>query len=149
MAERQHGFSLVEVIIVLVVLAITAGLVAARVRVDDGRDRLQATAYQLASRFRAARTQAIRLGSEQTVSLDVANRVVRAGHGGRPLPIPRPINIRTSTSATEQGGDATAGIRFYPDGSSTGGSIRLESGPVAYDVRVNWFTGRVIVQPVL
>ena len=128
MQGRQSGFTLIEVIAVLLVLAILAGLVGVRLRPGSGSDALQATAHELASRCRAARASAIRRGADQTVVIDLANRVVSAGEAARPLNIPATITILTDTSAAEQRSQAVAGIRFHPNGSSTGGMVRLEVG---------------------
>ena len=146
MKDRQSGFTLIEIIAVLLVLAIVAGLVGARVRSGSGGDVLQATAHELALRCRAARAKAIRRGADQTVVIDLANRVVSAGEEGLELNIPATITILTDTSAAEQRSQAVAGIRFHPNGSSTGGVVRLEAGRKAYEIRVNWFTGRVSVE---
>ena len=145
MRGRQSGFTLIEMIAVLLVLAILAGFVGVRLR-PGGNDALQATAHELASRCRAARASAIRRGADQTVVIDLANRTVSAGNAGQPLQIPATITVLTDTSAAEQRSQAIAGVRFHPNGSSTGGTIRLESGKKAYEVRINWFTGRVSVE---
>jgi prepilin-type N-terminal cleavage/methylation domain-containing protein len=55
MQARQGGFSLIEVIAVLLVLAIVTGLAGVRLHPGGGSDALQATAHELASRCRAAR----------------------------------------------------------------------------------------------
>ena len=146
MQGRQSGFTLIEVLAVLLVLALLAGLVGVRLRPGGGNETLQATAHELASRCRAARASAIRRGADQTVVIDLANRMVSAGEAGRPLQIPATITILTDTSAAEQRSQAVAGIRFHPNGTSTGGKIRLEAGRKAYEIRVNWFTGRVSVE---
>lgn len=145
MHDRESGFTLVEIIAVVMVLAIMAGLVGARLG-PRSSDALQITAYEFASRCRAARAKAIRRGADQTVVIDLANRVVSAGEEGLELNIPATITILTDTSAAEQRSQAVAGIRFHPNGSSTGGVVRLEAGRKAYEIRVNWFTGRVSVE---
>ena len=145
MRGRQSGFTLIEMIAVLLVLAILAGFVGVRLR-PGSSDALQATAHELASRCRAARASAIRRGADQTVVIDLANRMVSAGNAAQPLQIPATITVITDTSAAEQRSQAIAGVRFHPNGSSTGGMVRLESGRKAYEIRVNWFTGRVSVE---
>jgi prepilin-type N-terminal cleavage/methylation domain-containing protein len=50
MQARQGGFSLIEVIAVLLVLAIVTGLAGVRLHPGGGSDALQATADELASR---------------------------------------------------------------------------------------------------
>ena|SRR5262245_14210183 len=148
MRSRQDGFTLVELLAVLVIVAIMGGLVAANFGARRGREALQATAYEMASRFRAARTAAIREASEQTVVIDMGNRVVTAGRATAPLKIADTVNITSETSATEQRAPRIAGVRFFPNGQSTGGKVRLETGRQAYEVRINWLTGRVAVERV-
>jgi general secretion pathway protein H len=147
MSSRQQGFTLVELLAVLVVLALAAGLTAVHLG-SRGSDGLQTAAYELASRLRTARATAIRQSSQRTVVIDMAHRLVTAGSGIAPLRIPGTISIASQTSAAEQRARGHAGIRFFPNGASTGGSIRLETGRQAYEVRVNWLTGRVAVERV-
>jgi len=148
-ALNQGGFTLIEVIAVLVVLALVAGLAGARLFTGRSGDVLQATAYELASRCRNARAAAIRRGTAQVVLIDLATRQVAAGNDAATLTIPATISIDTDTSASERFAPSIAGIRFFPTGASTGGTLRLQAGRRAYEIRVNWFTGRVSVERTL
>ncbi|NUO73309.1 MAG: type II secretion system protein GspH, partial [Frateuria sp.] len=50
------------------------------------------------------------------------------------------------TSAREDQANATTGrIRFFPDGSSTGGHIVLQRGARRWQINVAWLTGAVSV----
>lgn len=146
MQPREQGFTLIEILAVLVVLTIVGSLAMARFGVRHSGEILQATAHELASRCRAARTEAIRRGSDQTVVIDMANRLVTTGAYMPSLRISDTISILSETSATERRSQSVAGIRFLPNGGSTGGKVRLESGKQTYVVRVNWLTGRVVVE---
>ena len=42
--------------------------------------------------------------------------------------------------------DKRGAIRFYPDGSSTGGRITVSSGERKFLVDVDWLTGRVSIE---
>jgi general secretion pathway protein H len=149
MRARQAGFTLVELLAVLVVLALVAGLVATQLGPRHGGAALEAAAHELASRCRAARAAAIRQAETRRVVIDMANRVVTAGPDVPPFRIAETVSITSETSAAEQqGGGTVAGIRFFPNGASTGGKVRLETGRQAYEVRVNWLTGRVVVERV-
>jgi general secretion pathway protein H len=145
----EAGFTLIELLAVLVVLAIGLGLAVTFLGGRYAGDALQATAQEIASRCRAARMAAIRQASEQSVVIDMGNRVVTAGAHAPPLRIPETVSISSHTSAMEQSALRVAGIRFFPNGASTGGRIRLETGRQAYEVRVNWLTGRVAVERAL
>src|SRR5262245_34194291 len=76
MRSRQDGFTLVELLAVLVVLALVAGVAATHLGTRHSGEVLQAAAHELASRCRAARAAAIRRASDQTVIIDMANRLV-------------------------------------------------------------------------
>jgi general secretion pathway protein H len=51
------------------------------------------------------------------------------------------------TAQSEQANESVGAIRFYPDGSSTGGRIDLSSDDVRYVIDVSWLTGTVMVTP--
>ena len=53
------------------------------------------------------------------------------------------MELRLVTAAEEQTSETTGRIRFYPDGSSTGGKVRLISGEREWQVQVGWLTGEV------
>lgn len=149
MRSRQDGFTLVELLAVLAVLAILTGVAATHLGGRHGGSVLQATAHELASRCRAARAAAIRGASDQTVVIDMEKRLVTAGAGVPPLKIADTISVHSDTSAAERRAPNVGGVRFFPNGASTGGKIRLETGRQAYEVRINWLTGRVVVERAL
>jgi general secretion pathway protein H len=47
------------------------------------------------------------------------------------------------TAQEELSGDGVASIRFYPDGSSTGGRIKLEKNGTNWQIDINWLTGQI------
>ncbi len=59
--------------------------------------------------------------------------------------LPSDLEIRMLTARSEQLDESIANIRFFPDGSSTGGRITLRGGSDDYDVSVDWITGRISV----
>jgi general secretion pathway protein H len=104
---------------------------------------LKAGARQIAAGLRTARSQAIVRREETTLSVDVdAHSFVLSGDR-TPRRLPRQVEIRVLTAQGEVSDASTAAIRFYPDGSSTGGRISLAMGERKFDVDVDWLTGRV------
>ena len=51
--------------------------------------------------------------------------------------------LRLLTAEEELAGRGAGAIRFFPDGTSTGGRLRISLGERAYEVRVDWITGAV------
>jgi general secretion pathway protein H len=148
-AGSQDGFTLIELLAVLVVLALVVGLTAAQLGTRQGGAALEAAAHEIASRCRAVRAAAIREGQSRSVVIDMASRVVTGGTDMPSFRVAQAISLTFEASASERRGQRIAGIRFFPNGASTGGKVRLEAERQAYEVRVNWLTGRVFVERVL
>jgi general secretion pathway protein H len=56
------------------------------------------------------------------------------------------LSIRIYTASHEIFGDRIAKIRFYPDGTATGGRISLSLNSKTLDIDINWITGGVEVR---
>ncbi|MDX2159239.1 MAG: prepilin-type N-terminal cleavage/methylation domain-containing protein [Hyphomicrobiaceae bacterium] len=136
----QVGFTLVEVLASLVILALVAGMTLRLARPGD-RLTVGALAAKAASLARRARDRAIATGQDATLRIDLVQRVIIA-HGARPLSIPEDVTVEAITSSSEQVA-GIGGIRFFADGSSTGGVIRLGRVGSQHEIRINWFSGRV------
>ncbi len=144
--RRGGGFTLVELLVVMLVLSL-AFVAAAQVfsRRDPGLA-MKAAATDVAAALRAGRGLAIRDNREVPVAIDLDARVVRVGTGGRPVELAGDVGISLYTATSEITGSGAGAIRFFPDGTSTGGRVRLFVGDDAYDVVVDWLTGRVDVR---
>lgn len=145
--SRAAGFTLVEVLAVLVVLTLAASLIAPRLGKASNRPSVAGLAAATASLARATRDAAISSGRPAVLRFDATRRAL-AGEGvrARPVAVPANFDIDVQSSLAEANA-AGAGIRFFANGASSGGRIRFAHGRLAYDVRVDWFTGRVRVVP--
>lgn len=129
------GFTLLEMIIVLVILGLALGLVATRGPMRSRGLDLRAAADDLAQGLRAARGQAIAAGGAVVVRLEAGG--FRIGNG-RLHALPG-----MSIAASTLGGQTQSRIRFTPDGSSSGAIIALADQAGRISVGVDWLTGRV------
>jgi general secretion pathway protein H len=75
--------------------------------------------------------------------LDVRNRTFKGPGGSGNLP--ETLTLTLVGAATERIDRDVGGIRFYADGSSTGGRVTVASGEREYRVGVDWLTGQVTV----
>jgi len=142
--RKTAGFTLLEVIVVLVLAAaIYAVLLGVPMR-SSGAD-LKSAARTLASGLRQAQTTAMATRHDASLTLDLDAREFRVAGDPRPRKLPDDIDLKLYTAQTEVSSERVGAIRFYPDGSSTGGRITVSSGERKYLVDVDWLTGRVSI----
>ncbi|MFP4002625.1 MAG: Tfp pilus assembly protein FimT/FimU [Alphaproteobacteria bacterium] len=142
---RRAGFSLLEVLAVLTIMALVLGAVAFRAGGGLERVRLDALARHVSDELNRTRIEAIRTNRERVFRVDMEARRYGAGRAGHKLP--EGVGIRLVTARTETSVDAASGaIRFFPDGTSTGGRVELERQGRVRVVRVDWLTGHVRVE---
>lgn len=140
-AKCDDGFTLLEMLVVLSILAITAVVVVPRADGTRHGKALQAAAAGLAAEFRSARADAIRTNTEQTLTIDTLSRRYRREGWTDSRDIAGQFAIALDTIRSEQTGSSAGRIRFYPDGSATGGRVMLGSGPRRAVVSIDWLTG--------
>jgi general secretion pathway protein H len=136
---------LVELLVVLAIggllLALTPPLITAAMPGVE----LKAGARRAAGALRQTREIAIAHGTEAIWLIDTESG--RYQVEGRPNKgaLPDGIAIELIAARDELRDDRVGGIRFFPDGSSSGGRVILKRGDSGYQVGVNWLTGRILV----
>jgi len=143
-ARAAAGFTLVELLVVLAIMGFALAAVAAyRPHWSRGLD-ITAAASELAAQLRLGRSEAIRMNRPVELQLDLAGHRYRVG-AALPKMLPQHLSIDLLTVTGERRGAATGGIRFNPDGSSSGGRIVLADGTRRVAVGVEWLTGKISV----
>lgn len=143
-AARSGGFSLLEVLLVMVLIAATGVLAAGVVGGGFARMELRSNARELATQLRFARARALDTGTPQTFSIDPAGHAWQ-GADGRRGEVPESLGIRFIGAREVQPMDGIGAIVFFGDGASTGGRVQLSRGDAAFDIDVAWLTGQVTV----
>ena len=138
------GFTLIELLAVLFILALTAAVVVPSLGGGDVVE-LKSAARSLASGLRHTRNQALNDNRAATLDLDVVKHEFQLPGERRVRKLPERIDIVLFTARSEQQNEQRGAIRFFPDGSSTGGRITLSTDSMRYLVNVDWLTGRVRV----
>jgi general secretion pathway protein H len=106
-----------------------------------------AASGELAAALRATRSQAIVHGNEHTFDVDTRANTYRADDG-KTVRLPSGMRIGITSAKEDQVNATTGRIRFFPDGSSTGGHITLQRERRQWQVNVSWLTGAVSVADV-
>ena len=138
--------TLLEVMVALTVLALAA--VAVVPNLSGGRERLdlQAAVRAVSAGLRETRSRAVLAGRPESFALDPEQRSFRVP-GMRPQALPSGIAAEMLAPGTGGGQGGPAVVRFFPDGGASGGTVRLASRNLAYDLNVDFLTGGVGVAP--
>ena len=138
------GTTLFELLVVLAVLTLTVGLAMPHLAGGLDGAGLRVAARDLAAELRQTRGQAMVRNTSLAVTLDLERRQYWSQRaGGRKRDLPQAAEVRFLTVSAERLSDQAAAVRFFPDGSATGGRITLSQAGHSEVLRINWLTGRV------
>jgi general secretion pathway protein H len=129
------GFTLIETIVVVVILGLILSVAIGFLPHRPARLELAMAAGRVAGTLRLARAHAIAEDRVVLVRLDGARHALLIDGAAEALPAGLALTLAAPDGA----------IRFAPDGSASGGSIRLAASAEARLVGVDWLTGRVTI----
>ena len=145
MRDLNRGFTLVEIMVVLVIVALMMALVGSSISRNISGAQMRTAASKVAASLRYTRTQAILTKSEQVFLVDTEKFTYQAAER-EAQELPEGMTVELNTARSELTSETVGGIRFYPDGGSTGGNVRLEANGRIYRVNVAWLTGEASVE---
>lgn len=141
--ESEAGFTLIEFLVAMVMIAMVLGSVGSTMARRDNRATTLQSAQAMQSLLFQARSDAILKGENVLVAIDATNRRYTYPRGATPVTLPEGQVIRMIAGAEFVSDDgSTYFLVFRPDGSSSGAEILLSdarSGQARIDV--NWLTG--------
>lgn len=141
--HNQRGFTLIELTIVLLIVVLGFTVIGTNIASGNQSAQLKAVARDLGSALRYARGQALISHKEVAVAINLAENSYQVSNRDKVYHFSDEIDI-TLVIAQEEFTDEEIGqIRFYPDGSSSGGKITMEWGELSYQLEVNWLSGKV------
>ena len=135
----EKGFTLLELIVVLFILALAASVVAPAVGQSTDAIRNRTNVVGLSALLRHTREQAIVSRKAHTVTIDVVEHAVKVAVADtvvrrRAIPANWSIDATPPNALT---------LRFDPQGTTSGGDYRISAGSRVYRITVDPITGRV------
>ena len=143
----QRGFSLIELVAVLVLVGIALSLVSLAFTKSLDNAKVQAASRDLVAALRYTRGQAIVRGEQTALDIDLQNNTYQAP-GKALVKLPAQMHMTLLTAESEQTSATSGRIRFFADGGSTGGHISVFMGQREWRINVSWLTGQVVREEV-
>ncbi len=144
-ARQARGFTLVEIVVVIALIGLIFAVISVSIGAGLDGAKVRAASRDLAAALRYTRTQAIVKRESQALILDVDARSYTAP--GKPaVQLPKQMSMKMLTAASEQVDKGIGRIRFFADGSSTGGHIDLLREKAVWGIDIAWLTGEVTLR---
>ena len=163
---KSRGFSLIEMIIVLVVIGLSASLVVPSLSQFSKTVELKGAARKISAILRYCRSEAVNKGQTYQIIFDSDLREVRvqktesswekeeemkrdAKSVRQMYHLPKGINVKEVNIISPEYSSDYPTIEFYPNGGSNGGSFLLSSEERGgYRIKVHFLTGMVAIEKV-
>jgi prepilin-type N-terminal cleavage/methylation domain-containing protein len=159
---ERAGFTLIEVSLVAVVLAVLVAATLPRFLATSQRLQAERAAFELAQIFRYAHGRAVAQGDVIVVTWDADRRRASLGSldgaepaawptdcSGQPLPLSPPVQSapvpEAMTVSLVREGGAVACAHFFPDGTSDSVALHLIHRSLDYTVTVHGPTSYVVL----
>lgn len=140
-APGNAGFSLLELVAVITVMALVLGVSAPAVQRLYQSSQYRGAIGDVVSTLNAARYAAIREGHYRDILIYPARREIELKNKIKRLPASLQIEVLGSSALNREGAGV---VRFYPDGGSSGGYVNIShANGMAVQVQVDWLLGRV------
>ena len=139
-ADATAGFTLVEMLVVLAIMALVAAIAAPGLVSNYRTKNLETLAGEITMRLRLSRTSAIATARPKQVVVDLGARAFRFGERDT-LTLPDDVKMTVTTGQETVIADRQTVLTFLPDGSASGMDIALERKGRTARIAVNWLTG--------
>ncbi|MGF1464160.1 MAG: GspH/FimT family pseudopilin [Maricaulaceae bacterium] len=138
-ARLRAGFTLLELLIVLAVIGLIAGVAGPRLTRNMGS--IETDVAQARDALRRAQITALGQGAVQWVGFQTdPAALVRADGGTTRFPRGTELSLDTAAEAARAG---VPGFLFTPDGGSSGGTVRIDRRGRTAGLTVHWATGGI------
>ncbi len=129
---------------VLAIMALALAVVPMQLAGTLEKARLQAAARQMGQALRLVQSNAMARRHAQRLEVDTRHGLWRADAHSHHLP--KGIRVTLTTARSERVNAFVSAVRFYPDGTSTGGVIELSNKSGVVSIQIDWLTGAVAVR---
>ena len=141
--DSKKGFTLIELIVVVFLIALSASLVFINVRINRSLNSDELFLNKFIEMLNEARINSIVENRNKVVIIDGDKRVIKIENSKKKLKIPQSITISAQKIISE---DNLHKIIFFSDGSSSGAELEILGKNFKKDVIIQKFNPKVIVK---
>jgi len=138
--RRDAGFSMLEMLAMLAILALVIGSSTILARPPSPSLRLQSAARQLCAALRMTRARAVATNMEMAVTFDSDSKTYASPVVAQAM-LPQDAAVQFTVSNAQRHGATQGSVAFFPGGGSSGADITLTLGGRRAEIGVNWLTG--------
>ena len=139
----NNGFTLLELLVVITILALVSTLVGVNFG-GDGTN-LDSIARTLVTDLRYVRSKAMIANADAALVLDPDSGAYYSRAAKIERPLPDSVSVELTVDLRDTDG-RRGQIVFYPDGSSSGGEVRLSRNGRSLEITTAWLNGYVSLQ---
>lgn len=142
--EGTAGFTLIEMLVVLTIVAAATGIAVFGVQVARAGNSPGAFAHKIGDCLLALRYRALNTGRAQSARFDVQGKKVVVAAMDAEIILPAEYSFTVTAGRQRDDRNSVSSITFLPDGSSSGAEIRMADAQGRdAKLHVNWLTGLV------
>jgi general secretion pathway protein H len=142
-----RGFTLLEILVVLALIAVSLSIAAPRIGDSLETARLKATSRAIMATGRTARHLARNEQRDVVLTVNVQQRSYGLDTAPTRQIQPASATVKIIGAKTEQTSPNETSIRFFPDGSSTGGQVSVSNEKMTFTIDFDWLTGAIAIRP--
>lgn len=138
--DLARGFSLIELLVVLTIVSVLVGSIS--YLVVNKQETLSTVSANIVQNLRLVRQRAIRDDRPYQVEINLGNNSLHFIDEVVELSGDVSVTVRTAENQLIE--NEIAGMTFYPDASSSGGVITLETDKEVFQISVIWISGKIL-----
>lgn len=144
-SRLEDGFSLVEVLVALAILALMANLAIGSFAAVASATKRHSALSHIERFLVEARNEAQHRGKPVIVEVLLDRRRLQSKGGDRYVDIPIEYNLSFEGAGGQISSGGHASFEFFRDGTSTGGTLALSAGDTVIEYKVSWLTSVIDV----
>ena len=141
--SANNGFTLLELLVVITILALVSTLVG--VNFGGERASLDSVARTLVTDLRYVRSKAMVGNTDTALVVDPDSGAYYSSAARIERPLPDSVSVEMTVDVRDTDG-RRGRIEFYPDGSSSGGEVRLSRNGRSLLITAAWLNGYVTIR---